>query len=640
MFTHTRKPRNSRVPPAAVQPASRHSSKGVERDLIPAPAHPQNNAADSGTAGHTETAANTASRPLDFTHIPNTAGRLQRKAMVSVPDDPLEREADAMAERVMQTARPVQAGPAPTAASSGSALTQRAASDHGAAAVDGHSAVQAAASGGMPLAAELRAYFEPRFGQDFSHVRVHADAAAATAARSVQAQAYTVGSDVVFGSGQYAPATAQGRRLIAHELTHVVQQGAGAAARGAPTVQRYKDPAAVDACPATAGGIPVQAGQPTLSAFITGSAKLTAAHLVQLNQVKTELQGKPLTAADTLLLVGHTDAVGTEERNQQLGQQRADSVQAWIQKNIGTAAQIKTASMGESSPAVATKDPEHTEVAANRRVEIYVQRCTPTAAPAQAPAPVVKPATPPGPRVGPLADPPGPAIGPDAPSTDPKARINLLTELILTTADKTRKDQLVRELRDWLVKIQPVMPKDAAKKAIDDAITSLVDKGIKAGIMALLQAATGKSPSTMPPDSDNNHTGPAIAPKDLGEHVIKLPPLPLDNVPKSHRYSFEFHGLKSPYKPGAYFDFTLYTPDGFEPNGQAGAGRVVVMEFEDFTKNGGKDANRIRSVRIESKGKVSMSVLAPEAPGRYVLGVIVGFEFQSTTAEFTVEAKP
>ncbi len=81
--------------------------------------------------------------------------------------------------------------------------------------------------GGQPLPLTIRNFFEPRFGADFSHVRVHTDARAAASARSVNAIALTVGRDVVFGVGQYAPDTETGRRLLAHELTHVVQQREG-----------------------------------------------------------------------------------------------------------------------------------------------------------------------------------------------------------------------------------------------------------------------------------------------------------------------------------------------------------------------------------------------------------------------------
>jgi len=83
-------------------------------------------------------------------------------------------------------------------------------------------------SRGQPLDAGTRAFMEPRFGHDFSQVRVHTDAHAAESARAVNALAYTVERDVVFGTGQYAPTTSEGRRLVAHELTHVMQQqGAG-----------------------------------------------------------------------------------------------------------------------------------------------------------------------------------------------------------------------------------------------------------------------------------------------------------------------------------------------------------------------------------------------------------------------------
>lgn len=79
-------------------------------------------------------------------------------------------------------------------------------------------------SPGQPLDAATRAFTEPRFGHDFSRVRVHTDARATESARAVNALAYTVGQNVVFGARQYIPETSEGKRLLAHELTHVVQQ--------------------------------------------------------------------------------------------------------------------------------------------------------------------------------------------------------------------------------------------------------------------------------------------------------------------------------------------------------------------------------------------------------------------------------
>jgi hypothetical protein len=89
---------------------------------------------------------------------------------------------------------------------------------------DVEASINSIRGGGQPLHESTRSFFEPRFGQDFSQVRLHTDARAAESARAVNARAFTVGCDVVFGAGQYAPGTSEGRRLMAHELTHVVQQ--------------------------------------------------------------------------------------------------------------------------------------------------------------------------------------------------------------------------------------------------------------------------------------------------------------------------------------------------------------------------------------------------------------------------------
>lgn len=82
-------------------------------------------------------------------------------------------------------------------------------------------------SPGSPLDAGARVFLEPRFGTDFSQVRVHTDTRAAASAHSIGARAYTVGQDIVFGAGMYSPGTATGARLLAHELTHTIQQRGG-----------------------------------------------------------------------------------------------------------------------------------------------------------------------------------------------------------------------------------------------------------------------------------------------------------------------------------------------------------------------------------------------------------------------------
>ena len=88
-------------------------------------------------------------------------------------------------------------------------------------------------SSGQPLDTQTRSFMEPRFSHDFSQVRVHTDERAAESARSVNALAYTVGQDLVFGQGHYDPRTSEGKQLLAHELTHVVQQNSSIAVEGA-----------------------------------------------------------------------------------------------------------------------------------------------------------------------------------------------------------------------------------------------------------------------------------------------------------------------------------------------------------------------------------------------------------------------
>ena len=167
---------------------------------------------------------------------------VQPKLAIGPVDDPLEREADAVADRVMRLSSPTLSISPPEQISRKCASCENDEQDKKLQTKPARMArpasevppiVHAALrSPGKPLDAETRAYFEPRFGRDFSGVRVHAGSAAARSAQEVNAQAYTVGESVVFGSGQFAPQTHNGRRLLAHELTHVVQQSAAGQVSG------------------------------------------------------------------------------------------------------------------------------------------------------------------------------------------------------------------------------------------------------------------------------------------------------------------------------------------------------------------------------------------------------------------------
>ncbi|GAB4070856.1 DUF4157 domain-containing protein [Ancylobacter sonchi] len=113
-------------------------------------------------------------------------------------------------------------------------------------------------SPGQPLDASARAHFEPRFNRDFAQVRIHSDHRAALSARAIDASAYTVGSRIVFGAGRLAPHTAEGRRLMAHELAHVAQPdgvgGSGAGRMIAPAHDPAEREASTLAAHASASG--------------------------------------------------------------------------------------------------------------------------------------------------------------------------------------------------------------------------------------------------------------------------------------------------------------------------------------------------------------------------------------------------
>lgn len=275
-------------------------------------------------------------------------------------------------------------------------------------------------SPGQPLDSSSRAFMEPRFGQDFSQVRVHSDSRAAESATAVNALAYTVGSDVVFGSGQYAPQTDPGRRLLAHELTHVVQQASGAvgtdaeskAQRSADLVSRgqtvnqekagnakvslqkqSKDdtvaPPAVKPGPhpsATASVAGGETTEPPIDEFEFDKSSIPAQHLGRLATLRTTLINAP---GASVLLIGNTDTVGSEKYNEGLGKRRAEAVRDFLTRGNGlnpSRIQIKT--MGELQPATgqppAKLDPAKGEKnAKNRRVDIQVTGLPSTAPPAK-----------------------------------------------------------------------------------------------------------------------------------------------------------------------------------------------------------------------------------------------------------------
>ncbi len=190
--------------------------------------------------------------------------RVQTKLVVGPVNDPYEQEADRVADQVM---RMPDSEVATTSEKEPEPVIQRACTDceeeekvqrqaegeeeeeqsiqgkreggpAGGAVSAKHAAqIESIKTGGEPLRPASRNFFEQRFGHDFSSVRVHSDDRAAQSAKSIHAQAYTTGRHIVFGAGHYSPDTNTGQRLLAHELTHVIQQSGG------EQIQRQEEPA-------------------------------------------------------------------------------------------------------------------------------------------------------------------------------------------------------------------------------------------------------------------------------------------------------------------------------------------------------------------------------------------------------------
>lgn len=276
-------------------------------------------------------------------------------------------------------------------------------------------------SEGKPLDSATRNTMESYFNRDFSQVRTHTDTKAARSAEVIDARAYSLGQDIVFGEGAFAPDETEGKKLLAHELAHVTQQtdestelptspdslSVGneadaeehAAQQAADRMVAREDGDAI-ANQASSSSQPSSGlirrqevpGQeipgnvdPTLRVspfwaramgsliledFAIDSAVLTSAHQAQIDDLaETILRLRRQYPAATLSVVGHTDATGSEAHNMTLGQQRADAVRDALVAAGVPAEIIFTSSRGEESLRVETQRHE----GRNRRVEVIFQ---------------------------------------------------------------------------------------------------------------------------------------------------------------------------------------------------------------------------------------------------------------------------
>ncbi len=329
----------------------------------------------------------------DFARIASVA---PEPLAIGAADDPLEREADRVADRVMRAvaspAEPVTAAaepPVDVARNAAPALRRactRCADCTGNCADDERKTLRRKPAGaaetdlalgappsvhallrspGAPLDPHARSVLEPRFGHDFGAVRVHTDAAAAAAANAVHARAFTVGQHVAFGAGEYRPASADGRRLIAHELAHTLQQrtpGTRVVARQvAPAPTPTALPATVPVPAATDFQINRVGGSTTARiSFARGSAALGADAASAIDDLKT-------AAPAGVRLIGYASA----DEPAALAQTRADAVKAAL---LAPPDPVAVSAAVGNAPATASRS----DYVGARSVEVLVGAAAPS----------------------------------------------------------------------------------------------------------------------------------------------------------------------------------------------------------------------------------------------------------------------
>lgn len=448
-----------------------------------------------------------------------------------------------------------------------SGLIQRKARDSAGVAEDAESEVAAATtSSSSPLPPELRSRFEFSLGTDLSSARIHTGAESARASAAVGAKAYTLGNDIHFAADHFDPSSPAGQRLLAHEVVHTVHQRGGSPHRqnklevsspgdalereadrvaeamvtGAPiglsaaggdaagTVHRQQDPSAgagqgrsvpsfgVSALPS---GRQLSSTEWTLQGFATDSAVLTLAHQQTITQIANDLNAGGLGYNGFVTITGHADSRGTDEHNQQLGQQRADSVRASLIALLAdpqTAQQVRAYSTGEAD------NERDGDVAEYRQVTVTVNRGTLPLQLPQLSLPSLQPGQQPGssgtphisvelpPELRPRVFPPTGPAGPRAPTLPP----NFWTLPSPRPASRNVLDQLIHDISVWLtgelgreqiarmaawIAERLGMDRAEVERKLNEAMISGGEEGLQQALQALIQAIAG--PPTDPPSS-------------------------------------------------------------------------------------------------------------------------------------------
>jgi outer membrane protein OmpA-like peptidoglycan-associated protein len=246
------------------------------------------------------------------------------------------------------------------------------------------SQIHAIRGGGQPLPKSERGFFEPRFGRDFSQVRVHTDPQAAESARAVNARAFTVGQDVVFGAGEYDLSAASGRQLMAHELTHVLQQGVFSEGPETTTpIMRVPEAGDSETLAERLNLLGSNIPRPIITRtpgamaatvyFGQDNSLLDASNFAAVRELATQMR---FMYQPTIVVEGHASTEGAEAYNLRLSELRRQMVIAILSTENRDSLQVGGQAYGESMPALLETAQRGTELerqrAQNRRVEITI----------------------------------------------------------------------------------------------------------------------------------------------------------------------------------------------------------------------------------------------------------------------------
>lgn len=543
---------------------------------------------------------------------------------------------------------------------------------------------------GQALDSRVREQMEDRVGRPLDGVRIHTDAQASLLAGELGAAAFTLGSDVFFASGRYAPGTPGGDRTLAHEITHVAQQrgpqraphavadhhtpaeieahriadGGRGAQEVAPPGVIHRQPASTPEQPAPAAPAPqdkkpqADADGYTLHDFAVNQA-WPPRNMEELPKIAEAIRAALTKNPGAIVsLIGHTDETGDDAYNMRLGAQRADAVKRWLTtEGKLPASALETASVGRSQPLPDTGP----KSGANRRVQVHIPvglgstqpaPGTPLGSPGKKPDQNALPEKPEKPdplrdtsirdqaAMGKLDKPKqSQALAPTREALDPQdaeietklRRIKQLDAAITGTPNPITKDELLREVRNLLAKIPvPTLSEAERKKLLDGAIVAGSEAARDAAIDNALKKLVPNR-NTMP--SNPTHTMGDMAQKDLKEKTVGIA-IPFDSLRKPSRVTFQFVNLKDSYRPGAEVNFILYTPDKFDPVIDR---TVVAMLLEsDYRQNGPFLGNAVASEVISSKGEVHVSLPSPEKEGTYILAVRQGPKWREASEAFKV----